>query len=51
MFIVMMNGELAENATMNLFSLFGIVTTKKHQLYSTARAGMPTREEIDDAST
>ena len=28
MFIVMMNGELAENATMNLFSLFGIVTKK-----------------------
>ena len=41
MFIVMMNGELAENATMNLFSLLGIVTKKN----------MPSREEIDDAST
>ena len=29
MFVVMVNGELAENATMNLFSLFGIAT-KNH---------------------
>ena len=41
MFVVMVNGELAENATMKLFSLFGTATKKN----------MPSREEIDDAST
>ena len=30
MFVVMVNGELAENATMKLFSLFGTATKKNH---------------------
>ena len=44
MYVVLVNGKLAQNAN-NLLFLFGI-TTKKHHLY-----GMPTREEIDYTST
>ena len=48
MHIELVIGKLAENATMNLFSLFDI-TTKT--LYSSAREGTMTQGEIGDAST
>ena len=36
MYIALVNGKLAENATMNLFSLL-VLQPKKHNLYRSAR--------------